>query len=83
MCLETSPYIKDLSNRWVTFDGLTVISCADHFCEKEREKKILKKVSAQQITVGPSKVTHRLDMSFIYTARFLGAYYQVLILPVF
>ena len=33
--LETSQYIKDLSNRWVTFDGQTVISCADHFCLKE------------------------------------------------
>ena len=29
-------------------------------------RKILQKVSAQQITVGPSKVTHRLDRSFIY-----------------
>ena len=29
--LETSPYIKDLSNRWVTFDGPTVICCADTF----------------------------------------------------
>ena len=33
--LETSQYIKDLSNRWVTFDGQTVISCADHFCLKK------------------------------------------------
>ena len=29
-------------------------------------REILQKVSAQQITVGPSKVTHRLDRSFIY-----------------
>ena len=29
-------------------------------------RKILQKVSAQQITVGSSKVTHRLDRSFIY-----------------
>ena len=29
--LETSQYIKDLSNRWVTFDGPTVICCADTF----------------------------------------------------
>ena len=65
--LETSPYIKDLSNRWVTFDWQTVISCADHFCLKsERVRKILQKVSAQQITVGPSEVTHRLDRSFIH-----------------
>ena len=33
--LETSQYIKDLSNRWVTFDGQTVIGCADHFCLKK------------------------------------------------
>ena len=29
-------------------------------------REILQKVPAQQITVGPSKVTHRLDRSFIY-----------------
>ena len=34
--------------------------------KSERVRKILQKVSAQQITVGPSKVTHRLDRSFIY-----------------
>ena len=37
--LETSQYIKDLSNRWVTFDGQTVISCADHFCLKKWESE--------------------------------------------
>ena len=31
MLLETSQYMKDLSNRWVTFDGPTVIGCADTF----------------------------------------------------
>ena len=34
--------------------------------KRVRMRTILQKVSAQQITVWPSKVTHRLDRSFIY-----------------
>ena len=42
-----------------------------------RVRKILQKVSAQQITVGPSKVTHRLDRSFIYGEVSISLFYVV------
>ena len=47
--LETSQYIKDLSNRWVTFDGqLSLAAVQTIFVRKsERVREILQKVSAQ------------------------------------
>ena len=70
--VDISPYIKDLSNRWVTFDGETVISCADHFCEKESdsERKLLKKCQHSKLQLGRQKLP--IDwIGPLYTARFL------------
>ena len=71
--LETSPYIKDLPNQWVTCDGRTVISCADHFCEKESESE---KNSSKSVCNSKSQLCRQKlptdCVGLLYTARFLG-----------
>ena len=72
--LETSPYIKDLPNQWVTCDGRTVISCADHFCEKESESE---KNSSKSVCNSKSQLCRQKlptdCVGLLYTARFLMA----------
>ena len=73
--LETSPYIKDLPNQWVTCDGRTVISCADHFCEKESESE---KNSSKSVCNSKSQLCRQKlptdCVGLLYTARFLVAF---------